>query len=110
MTKPSDITAMLPAETCAVVSTKHITFEDSIKLNLAEEQRQLVVFSKGDYGWFVHVPSEPDVMQMHMLQACDFGFSPAFLDIFKRAHDQGCDFLCLDRDGEVIEGLQAFDW
>lgn len=80
------------------ISTAHIKQETSALLDA--DALALTVYKKGGFGWFVSVTdfeiSSPDIPDD--LRKC--------LEYAKRL---GCDWLCLDSDGEVISGVDFLD-
>ena len=86
-----------------VLSTAHITKETNEYLqkiaNTVIEGSPLV-FEKGAYGYYIPIPNDdygityPDDLQK-------------LIDI---ANDFDCGLLCLDRDGEICDWLQTYDW
>ena len=70
-----------------------------IEANLSEID--LVVYAKGEYGWWIFVPDE-DMMPETIpeeLAAC-----------LNHARKAGCKWLCLDCDADVIDELAKFSW
>lgn len=91
-----DITKML------TISTAHITEETATKLDLEAntDDMQLSVYLKADYGWLVYVNKDLDNRNIpDDLRKC--------LELAK-AND--CEWLCLDCDGEIVDGLDVYEW
>ena len=97
-----EITRML------TISTAHIS-KETADLLAGEFPMQIVpawemsvgIYSKEDFGWYIYTspldridPSMPED-----LAAC-----------LRLAHKHDCEVLCLDCDGEVVEGLPVYDW
>lgn len=86
------------------VSTAHISKETAELLE--NETKDLVVYKKENYGWFIHVLSldwENDLE--------DYLNIPYDLkNILCFTINNGCEWLCLDRDGEIINDLNVYDW
>ena len=87
------------------LSTGHITRDTANLLeSLADEYEDIIgspiIYKKGDYGWFVHIPEELDEYSIpyDLLQVLEFA----------KRHD--CDWLCLDCDGQEIEFLPQYEW
>jgi hypothetical protein len=79
------------------LSTAHVS-EDSAQMLAFGDTRLPVMFAKRDYGWFIWCNGEgseppPD------LAAC-----------IAKARALGCDWLCLDRDGETVGDLPTYEW
>jgi hypothetical protein len=56
----------------------------------------------GEYGWFMYVQREPD-------PRLDDEF-PGLEEVFEFARKHGVDYVLLDRDGPVMDGLASYDW
>ena len=100
-----DITKMLN------ISTVHITKETAELLDeVCKNSRlsNLIIYDKfvnydwctEHYGWFIY---------------CDVNFADlkAPKDLIKVmcfAKDMGCDWLCIDRDYDVTDGLDIYEW
>lgn len=83
------------------VSTAHITQTTAEILD--DGVRDLIVYKKDEYGWFIVVP-ESDVI-VHLWTVL-----PNLMTLLAFAKDLGCDWLCLDRDGEVLEYIKSYEW
>lgn len=86
------------------LSTAHITPETDRFLD-RESQWQLsevIVYNK-ERGYFVHVPKDLEKLkQMDIpkdLKAC-----------LRVAQKHGCNWLVLDGDAEIVEGLKTYEW
>jgi len=91
-----EITKML------TISTAHITKETADLLNIEpdNDNMQLSVYNKADFGWFIYVNIDLDNRNIpDDLRRC--------LDLAK---DNDCNWLCLDCDGEVVDGLDVYEW
>lgn len=83
-----------------VLSTAHVTKETADLLDL-DEIEGLVVYDKGGYGWFIVVTDYDD----------DTTNIPDDLEkILAYAKSKGCDWLALDRDGEINNNLPTYVW
>ncbi len=66
----------------------------------------VVLYNKGNYGWFVHVPDSG--LEFDVLED---GECPADLyRCMKYARDNGCDWIMFDCDVETIEDLPVYNW
>lgn len=97
-----EITRML------TISTTHISKETAdllagnYPMNLVPVWEMSVgIYDKEEYGWYIYStvgerihPSMPED-----LAAC-----------LRLAHYHQCGVLCLDDDGEIVEGLPVYDW
>jgi len=88
------------------LSTGHIrretakALENEAKCN--NNEIPLVVYEKGEYGWFINVPDDFDYEEIELpsdLKRC--------IDLAK---ENSCDWLCLDRDGVILPTLLIYDW
>ncbi len=88
------------------ISTGHVTEETGKLLDIeavstAATALELIVYAKGEYGWFIFVPDE-DMMSETVpeeLAGC-----------FVHARKAGCKWLCLDCDADLIDELPQFPW
>ena len=58
-----------------------------------------VVYKKGDVGWFIYVGDGEDEEVPDDLARC-----------IKLAKLNKCDWLCLDRDADVVDTLDVYEW
>jgi hypothetical protein len=84
-----------------VVSTAHITEQDNELL----ENEAIVCYSN---EYFYLIP----LNQSSTDSVPGDNFSPAFKKLFEFAknHEEGFSYLKLDRDGDILEGFDTFDW
>lgn len=82
------------------VSTGHISKETA---DLLENDNiyELIVYQKDEYGWFIFLSEKDDYY---------VSIPDELLKLIKFAKDLGCSWLCLDRDGDILEYLEVFDW
>ena len=83
------------------VSTAHITKTTAEILD--DNVRDLVIYKKADYGWFIFVP-EPDVIDSLRIVL------PDVMRLLQLTKDAGCDWLCLDCDGEILKYIPTYNW
>ena len=79
------------------LSTGHITKETSNLLDI--DEMETVVYRKDEYGWFVTCWDLDDDTLPDDLRACA-----------EYAEKNECDWLCLDCDGPVVDGLPVYHW
>ena len=103
MVKPTEY----EIEKVLVLSTGHITLEDSHRLDL-EDRANVIVYAY-EYGWYIWVGSN-ETFTDQLLGARAEGFSAAFCNLLTLAHSRGCCYLKLDCDGPLREDLPHFDW
>lgn len=89
-------------ETMLVLSTAHITRETAKTLEVMGcGQFGLVGFTKGEYGWIIHVSTEQPTDES----------APDELDaLIDHCRSLGINWLCLDRDGDEHPEFSTFDW
>lgn len=63
----------------------------------------IIVYKKGEYGWFLYIDNIKDVCDTIDNVPCDL------LDCIKLTIDVGADILCLDADGEILSCLAKYD-
>lgn len=92
-----EITKML------TISTTHLTEDDAVYLVRAcnwDDINELVVYEKGDYGWFVYIPNDLN----------EYNLSENLKYILAFAKNNECDWICFDEDGCVVKELNTYDW
>ena len=88
-----------------VVGNGHITKHDH---NILEGEKSSgilpsdLVFANLECGWIINLG--------HVCPIELASFSQAFIDLLTKFHELGYRFLRLDRDGDVLDGLQTFAW
>lgn len=84
------------------LSTAHITEETAIGLTAAAKNMDssidLCVYEKGEYGFLIHIPDE------------EYEAPSDLRDCIELADNNHCQWLCLDRDGDVTEKLHVYAW
>lgn len=64
------------------------------------------VDARGEWGWYISVPEEPlDVPLYTTVPGLE-----TFIRLLQRAQQEGFNFIVLDRDAEVLEGLDTYSW
>lgn len=94
-----------------VLSTAHITQETSQRLfdkcgdHLTYDDRDAlpVVFLKGEYGYLLPLIGEDDDRER-------WAAIPDLAAIRTLAEANGCTWIMLDRDGEMVDELPSYDW
>lgn len=64
----------------------------------------IVVYEKSEYGWFIYCGDAKDDPEKFDALPADL----AYLIDFALTND--CLWLCLDRDGDVVDDLVSYDW
>lgn len=97
--------------TLDVISTSHVSKETADWLN---EQGEIAAAYYQDriepsihigatiYGWVIYADEEPENLRRHI--------PDDLIDVMKFVRAEGHEYVMLDRDGEVAEGLPTFDW
>ena len=102
----------LEIEKSLVVSTAHITKEDDELLTQETKEEnihdQLLYPQAVDYGYYISTIEELEPKMCDLL--LETGYSPALLSLLRLAHEIGCQYLRLDRDGEIYDEFPQFDW
>ncbi len=86
------------------LSTAHVT-KKTAELMDAGKIEGVVLYNKGEYGWFIYIPEDSD--EIVELQ----GKIPNDLyECMYFASDNWFDWLMFDRDVEVIDKLPEYQW
>lgn len=78
------------------ISTGHISKETAGLLDIAE--MEIAAYRKGDYGWFVTCWDLDDTLPDDLRTCTEY------------AEKNGCDWLCFDCDGPVVDDLPVYHW
>lgn len=79
----------------------HLVFlSDKNIIFTKEDYPDLIIYPKGEYGWFIFAASE----ELHK------SVPEELVKVIEHTKAKGCDWLVLDRDGEIIDELESFDW
>lgn len=96
-----EITMML------VLGTGHITETTAEMLNEAlrdDADFPVSLYGKGKYGWFLNVLNDLSEVEEHRWM------TPDLFQVLTFARAQGCDWVMLDRDGDIIDELPSYEW
>ena len=99
-----DIAKMITVSTC------HIRRETAEEIDELIEKGErpfgLVIYPKGEYGWFIYVSSEE-----YRDESEDIKETPDDLtECIMLAKKNGCVWLAIDRDGEEDPSLTSYEW
>ena len=87
------------------VSTAHISAESNDWLARAgsgSEASDIVVYLKADEGYFIYVPERSDFIEKDI--------PGDIVKCMELACENGCSWLCLDRDGMEVDEFEVYDW
>lgn len=84
------------------LSTAHITQSTNDWIS-QQEIFCLPAFQKDDYGWFIYISNEP-------LDDESMNIPDDLCKVISFAKAENCDWLCLDCDGEIVNGLTVYEW
>lgn len=86
------------------VSTGNLSEETAKRID-AKEDLGLVVYNKGEYGWFIFVPYFTE------LEAEDVDKIPQdLLLVLAYAKANQCNWVMFDRDVDPIHALPVYEW
>lgn len=83
---------------CLTISTAHITEDTSLKIK--HKCIELPIYDKAEYGWWI-CAADVDIKD---------NIPSDLLACIKLAHHNGCEWLCIDCDGEVLDCLPVYNW
>lgn len=83
------------------LSTAHITKETATFLD--SDPDNLIVYKKGEYGWFINIDSE-----IFEEELTSIPYDLVTLIILAKENE--CSYLCLDCDGLIVEELPVYEW
>ena len=84
-------------------STVHITRADQVLLN--KEDNPTLVIYRYEYGYFIFVEFEKDLMDSSFTGLETEGYSKHIQTLIRRAQQHGCKFLQIDGDATEYEDL-----
>lgn len=88
-----------------VISTQHITAADGAQLVKAEPRDVLATLYEST-GHIIHSDSDEDLAEAFPANR----FSDAFRALVLHFRTLGFEYLRIDAHGDVVPGLQTFDW
>lgn len=88
-------------EPCLTISTSHIDIGTVVELNNGEKFG-LVMYDKGDYGWWFYVADLPEDIAKTAPSSL-FG-------ALALAQSMNCVWLCLDQGADVHPSLETYEW
>lgn len=84
------------------VSIVHIKRETASYLE-KEDHEELIVYTKGEYGWFIYIGSE------YLEEELEYA-PEDLVQVIRFAQKQDCQWLVLDCDGEEVHELPTYEW
>jgi hypothetical protein len=95
-------------QTVLVLSTAHVSASTAGMLTMQTDDVP-ICFEKGEYGWWVLVPDgyfgEPGKATQNP-PTCP----PDLKQVLRHARALGCQWVCLDRDGDRNGQLPTWEW
>jgi len=91
-----------------VVSTAHISQEESEQLNAILESTISYSIYGMNYGWLIYVPRLDMWSELEVYTT--FVDMSNILTLLRFAAEQHCEWLRLDSDGPELKGFPIFDW
>ncbi len=89
----------------ANVSTAHLTPDDANILDAAVDHEAFGFIGRFEYGYFLETwPVECNP------EAKESGYSDALCRLANTLHASTVDYVVFDRDADVLEGFEIFDW
>ena len=86
-----------------VLSTAHVTKETALRFQGNWRNELPPFYAKGEYGWII--PLQSDGNGEERWQYCS-----DLLMIRRLAEANGCTWVMLDRDADVVDALPSYDW
>ena len=87
------------------MSTGHVSEETANMLQDKNNTIPLGVYEKADFGWFIYMPTEK-TEDANILKELPKDLAM----IFMFARHSMFEVICLDCDGDDIEGLPIYEW
>lgn len=83
-------------EKLITISTTHVSGNTAAWINFYNTAT--IRYKKGEYGWVIFVMDYGDIYLPNDLRV-----------VLDFARENGCDWICLDRDGEIVD-LDIYEW
>ena len=86
------------------LSTAHVSYAAAkwLDVYLTGDQSSIIVYPKGEYGWFIYLLSEGAM--------ADAPIPDSLKDCLTKAVEMGCIGVVLDADADTLDGLATYDW
>lgn len=96
--------SQLDIRSLIVISTAHVSEATARRLDTTPvEEWPWVGGRYSSYGWFLYAHDENTAVG-------DDAIPDDLMAVMKWVFSQGCDYVLLDRDGDVVDGLGIYDW
>jgi hypothetical protein len=95
------------------INTGHITKDDSDELHLDATCGPVVntlIVGEYDEGFWVSLPAEDDAWKSLVEKMDAAGYSKHIVKIFDAARKEGVFVVRFDRDGELYDQFEKFNW
>lgn len=96
------------------ISTAHVSKETADLINEECESWSDINFpacyTKGEYGYLIYVPDDYLVQGEDGIEETYESIPDDLHDCILLAMENHCQWLCLDRDGMVVDELSIFNW
>lgn len=88
---------------CMEISTNHITEDTANKLRDIDTRGNIAlsIYDKEEFGWWIFID--------YRMKRND-SIPDDLWRCIQYAQENGCNWLCLDCDAEVVDELPSYDW
>ena len=88
---------------CMEISTTHITEDTANKLRDIDTRGNITlsIYDKEEFGWWVYIDNRMNRNE---------SIPDDLWRCIQYAQENGCNWLCLDCDAEVVDELPSYDW
>jgi hypothetical protein len=105
VTGQPDPVASLETPRMLVLSTGHIEYRTSLRLDGKRSGRAPLHYKKGEHGWIIPIiPFENGDEEER------WAWTPDLQKIRRFAEENGCTWIMLDQAADTIEALPVYDW
>lgn len=89
---------MLDIASLMTISTAHISEQTALMLEFAPQKCDMPVYAMERYGWLIFVCSQDETPYDDLNEVAKF------------AEQHHCEWVRLDPDGDIVDGLPVYDW
>jgi hypothetical protein len=97
----------LETMTVLVLSTAHVTLAEAEAFDAGKYPEQFPSLFKGDYGWILYVPTKGEQSEEDKFWD---GVSDGLKGAMQLCQSEGLNWLRLDSDGAVADGIPSYSW